>query len=518
MEVLCPNYFIMKLTSFLPLFAVLLAFAACQKVDEFTEAEIVSDSGEFAIPLIKASTNIEDLLENFDDITFIEITPDNVIHLRYKGDVLSQSAEEFLLDARDSVPPFLPILDTVFALPFSSPDQLEVDLAIYKTGRVSLALESNYQGIVDLTVRLPQATKDGQPMTITTQFESPTPSPFYFPPEFVDMAGYLLQPENDSIFLEYEAYTETGERITLPTLALVNQDIFFGYLEGYLGNFKHNGDHDTIYIEFFENWIQGDVFFEDPTILIHIENSFGVPTRSVIDTFDILTADGLRIPLESVFIDTAENGIDFPYPENPGEVASTTFVFNAENSNIEDVLGSRPIALDYDVDARMNPDTLTDLRGFITDSSYYNIQVEVDLPLHGWAKGFGVADTFNVDLDSYEDVKEAEFKLVTDNGMPLEIEGQLYFVDSNGAVIDSLFNERTKIIGSAPVDADGNVTAETTKTSYSTFSAERFEHVRSAEQLILEAYFSTYNNGQQSVRALKGQGAEFRMGMKLKTN
>ena len=64
----------MKLTSLLPLFAIVLAFAACMKVDEFSEAEVISDNAEFAIPLIRANTTIQDLLENFDDLTYIDIT------------------------------------------------------------------------------------------------------------------------------------------------------------------------------------------------------------------------------------------------------------------------------------------------------------------------------------------------------------------------------------------------------------------------------------------------------------
>lgn len=514
----------MKLSSS-HLFIIAILFLFGCRAEELLNADIVSGEAEFAIPLGKATTTIEELLENLDDFTFIEITPDNVIHVRYKGDVLSQHAEEFLSVTRDSVPPIIPMIDTNYLiLPFSTPDVLEVDKATYKTGTIGLAVSSSsYTGPIKLHVRLPQVSDlNGEMLSWETTFDSPLSGPLgaaQLPNMDRNVAGYTLTPENGFINVEYEAITENGlgDTVTIDVVALVNTNVYFSYFEGYLGDVKHRGERDTIDIDFFDNWTQGDVFFEDPKITIYIDNSFGVPTRSVIHVFDILTADGLRIPLESEFIDTVD-GIDFAYPSIPGETSHMVFDFTSENSNIKEVLGSRPIALDYQVDARMNPDTLVDLRGFVTDSSYYNIQVEVDLPLHGSASGFGVTDEFNIDFDGYEEVLEAEFKLVSDNNLPLDIGGQAYFIDSTGLVLDSLFDAgATNIVGSAVVDLDGNVISQTTQITYATFSGERFENIRKATKISLTTLFSTFNEGQQSVRALKGQETEIRMGLKLLT-
>jgi hypothetical protein len=193
-----------------------------------------------------------------------------------------------------------------------------------------------------------------------------------------------------------------------------------------------------------------------------------------------------------------------------------TFAFNTDNSNIEDVLGSRPIALDYDVDAQMNPDSIPGLRGFVTDSSFYKIQIEVDLPIQGKASGFGLRDTFNVDFDNFDEVKEVEFKLVADNEMPLEVAGQGYFLDHNGVVLDSLFSEGKQVlVASATVGSDGVVTERSTQTSFINFPAARFKAVQPAKKLALKAFFSTFNNGQQSVKAFANQGVELRLGMKV---
>ncbi len=106
--------------------------------------------------------------------------------------------------------------------------------------------------------------------------------------------------------------------------------------------------------------------------------------------------------------------------------------------------------------------------------------------------------------------------MVADNEMPLAIGVQGYFVDENGEVIDSLFNGIGHPIEGAPVDAGGVVTQKLTTSTFVTFDAARFDKVRSAKRLDLHAYFSTTNNGQQSVKAFADQFLEIRMGMKVK--
>ncbi|MCF8248241.1 MAG: hypothetical protein K9J37_23620 [Saprospiraceae bacterium] len=515
----------MKFSQFL-FFLVLLAAAmfSCKQSNELLDADILSSDAEFAIPLLKARTSIQDLLENFDDSTYIEIDAEGIIHLRYEGDVLTQSADEFFEVVKTYLPPLIPLDSTTTLLDFnSSQDQLNVDFARYASGSISVGVVSNYVGMIDMTVSIPEASKNGQVLSVHQQFMSPTGSlsgsipVINFLPALTECVGYELQPVNGMVHVQYTAVTDVGDTLaSLPLVALVNKNINFSYIEGYLGNFTNKGKRDSVSINFFKNWIQGDVFFDNPVITMHIDNSFGMPTRSSIDTFDIITADELRIPLQSSFIN--DTGIDFVYPTVPeaGQSKSMIFTFDADNSNIEDVLGSRPIGLDYKVDAISNPDSLTNLRGFITDSSFYKIKIEVDLPLHGRASGFGVVDSFDLDFSSYDELKEVEFKMVADNEMPLAIDVQGYFVGENGEVLDSLFNGVGHPIEGAPVDANGIVTQKITTTTFVTFDATRFDKVRSAKRLDLHAYFSTSNNGQQSVKAFADQFLEIRMGMKVK--
>ncbi|MEL7428035.1 MAG: hypothetical protein AAFN81_33955, partial [Bacteroidota bacterium] len=268
---------------------------------------------------------------------------------------------------------------------------------------------------------------------------------------------------------------------------------------------------DSIEIDFFDNWIRGDVFFEEPVITFNFENSFGIPTRAIVDQFDVVSVDGTTLPLESEFID---EGIEFPFPslDQVGEVTSTDFVFDKDNSNIREILSSGPIAINYDVSAATNPDGDTDIRGFVTDSSFYRVLVEVDLPLYGWAINFGVRDTFDLSLTDLDNADYAEFKMVTENAMPVAIGVQGYFRDEAGNALDSLYDAPTRVIAGAPVGSDGRPTDIQETVTFSDFPADRFTKIKGATQLEVVATFFTTTDGEQSVQILNDQDVKVKVG------
>lgn len=514
---------IKNLTCFCLLFALL--FAACSKIDDVSNADILDGDPEFAIPLATATTSFQELIENFDDNTFITIDADGLIRLRYEGDVSVRTSQEILEDAVASLPNILPLSQTnPDTLPFNSPEELEVDSAVVKMGAMvgfTAARDADMPSIASIKITLPQVRLNGEALILEKDFPAGLTILGFSP---IDIGGHALVPEDGKLNVEYEAYDENGSLITFGengyALVITLDDFDFSYVEGYLGYRTHDGDRDTIAIDFFENWIQGEVYFEDPEIRINLENSFGIPTRSVINIFDIYTATGDVLPLESDVLNIADNqGIDFLYPTSNqvGEVLTQTFTFNKDNSNIREVLGSQPVALDYDVDARTNPDSLIDIRGFLTDESYYKVQVEVELPMYGWARGFVATDTFDIDFSDYDNIQEVEFKLVSDNGTALDIASQVYFLDADDNILDSLLTTQESLVAAAPVNAEGIVEEPFSKSTLISYSADRFEGIRDAKKAALQTAFSTVNNGAVSVRVFAKDEVSIRMGMKLKT-
>ncbi len=495
--------------------ATLLAFSACKKY-EVDEVEIGAYDAEYAIPLINTSATLQDVLENFDSTTFIQFSDDNLIILNYKGDVNSKTSDDLfqVLSEYELIP--IPLEDTATFIPYEPVDGVDLDYAILKSGTLKWGFQSHHTEPVEVTLTLPSMTKNGIPFSaiMSGPGYSGTGDPFpIFDLNGIDLTGYRLEAVNDTIYINYVAHRlNSGIMDTLSSCGITFENLVASYIEGYLGNDLYDLDRDTIEIDFFENWTRGDVYFEDPKLTVTVENSFGLPVRSKANIVNVHTADDQVLALESIYLDSIN--INYPSLSEVGEVKYTYFDFNKENSNVDELLGANPVAVDYDMDAVPNPDSITSIRGFMTDSSYFNAQVEVELPVYGTASGFEARDTFEIDMDM-EDATHAEFKIVAENEIPLDVGVQLYFANDDNVIIDSLLAADEILMAAAPVDADGKSTMAAEKITFSLFDEARFDGVRSATKLFMNARFSTLNNGAQSVKVFADNEVRIRVGMKL---
>ncbi|MCB0570101.1 MAG: hypothetical protein KDC66_10075 [Phaeodactylibacter sp.] len=512
----------MKRLTLLSAVLIVLVLAACQRFDELDGIDSADYDAEYALPLLNSSLSIKDALEEFEDLSTIIIDADGVIHFTYKGDVITQNSDTIfkrINETLSGVPIF--VNSKRMALPLEFPDGLSFDKLVFKEGKFRWSFQHKHPDPVSFEITMPQLTKDGQPLSFTASL--PGYSGTGTPPTYLlslasptDLAGYEVIPDpvTDSIYVEYELTRSNGQPDTASLVGIAFDSLRFSYMEGYLGVQEHKGGRDTIVIDFFDNWVRGDIYFEDPTVVFNIENSFGIPTESRVKVFEVFTVRGDILPLESQYV---TDGISFPYPsiDEVGEIKRENFVFNKQNSNIDVILGAGPLAIDYDVDAVTNPDSNTTIRGFITDSSYYRVRVEVDLPLYGKSFDFIGRDTFDIEFTDYENVHNAEFKLVTVNGLPLDVGVQGYFLDESGAVLDSLFATRQRVIESAAVNGEGVATAPTEDVTYIDYPDARFDRVRPARRLAIVASFSTVNEGQQSVKILAEQAVQVKLGVIL---
>ena len=499
---------------------LLLVCSSCQdQFAELGEIDRVRYQANYAIPLVDSRVGMREILEDFEENASLTVNPDGLLRFQYSGDVLTRTSLDVFESINETIgnAGIIPIISNRQALPFASPDGLELDRLQMNGTTLTYALVNSYDFPVRVELVLPTVVLDGEPIVVTGELPAydgnGTPPSINNQLEPLDMSGYTLTPEGDSIYIEYTIQDLAGNDLSPSAgTALLIEDFSFSYAEGYLGNVVYEGGRDTIEIDFFDNWIRGDVYFEEPKITFNFENSFGVPTEAVINVFNIITAEGEILPLESVFLE--EGGISFPYPEidEVGEVKTEQFLFTPENSNIDIVLGSKPVAIDYDVNALTNPDNDTDIRGFITDSSYYRVLVDVDLPLYGQAANFEVRDTFELDFSSYGDIDAIEFKLLTENGLPLAIALQGDFISAEGDTLARLFEEATEVVGGAPVDAEGIPTAPNEVTTFVNWDREQVQRILPAKTLLLTVTFSTTLGLEQSVRVLSEQEAAVKLG------
>lgn len=494
--------------NFLLFFALLSLNYACSDLESLQNIEGIDVDAEYAFPLMDSRVAMTDLIADFDDQASLLVDDDGLLRFFYQGDTTIRDSKEIFDQINAVLPPLIPVLNNVngFSVANSS---LDIDQVIFKGGDLEYTFFNRNSNSVTVEVSIPEMSKDGAPLS-----ETHTVGAFQnLPLSKFDMSDVVLVPENDSFHINYQAVTEAGMAVTLEQFFMLPKDFDYAYAEGLLGSQAFESDQDTLDFDYYDNWVEGNVAFQNPKVILNIDNAFGFPAIALAETFEILTIEEQMLPLESVLID---NGFTFNYPtlEEIGAIKSTQFVFDKDNSNLVEVISAGPNAVIYDLDVVTNP--ATNSTGFLTDSSFFSYSIDAEFPLEGNISNFSINDTSQVDFSSYDQIEGAEIKLITENSIPLATQIQAYFLDDKGTVLDSLFEESTTLIAAAETDQAGNVGKATEQVSFIPIDALKFDQIRTARFLILNTSFSSPNDGNALSRIKKDQFVAVRMGMKVK--
>jgi hypothetical protein len=473
-------------------------------LNKFDELE-QGASTEWALPIIDTKKSFGDLIQDFDKQSQVEIKSDGSIIMHYKGTFVARSSFDIFANFRNAL---FPILDTVMKVPLTTQAGVYVDYAEVKNGKLLWLFDIKEP--LEVTLDIPQLQQNGVPLLRKFKAEIGVYK------DSIDLKGWRLVTKNDSnIVITHDARRANGDRVDLSKMGAISlQNFEFNFVKGLLGSNAFDAPADTIPIDFFKKWQGGKVDFVEPKMTVELYNSFGVPVRAISRVTEVVTINGERVTMKSPL----NEGIDINYPtlNQVGQTKRTTIVFDKNNSNFAEIISSNPVRVEYDIDGLTNADPTVKTVGFLTDSSIFNFQVYVDIPLTVKAKNFTFSDTVSVNLSNYESVQEAELKILTDNKMPVDINLQGYFVGDNYGVIDSFFTKNNLILRGAPVDVSGLPRGSQTAENFVTLDEAKFNRVRLAKKIVLKYSVSTTNSGSDVVRLAANQDVQVRMGMKFK--
>jgi hypothetical protein len=462
------------------------------------------DQTEWALPLIDTKKSFGDLIKDFDKQSQVEIRSDGTIIMHYKGTFVARSSFDIFANFRNAL---FPIIDTVMNVPLTTQAGVYVDYAEVKNGKLLWLFDIKEP--LEVSLLIPQLQKNGVPLY--RKFNAG----IGLYKDSVDLNGWRMVTKNDSnIVIIHDARRANGERVNLKNQGAISlQNFEFNFVKGLLGNNAFDAPADTIPIDFFKRWQGGKVDFIEPRMTVELYNSFGVPVRAISRVTEVVTINGERITMNSPL----NKGIDINYPtlNEIGQTKKTTIVFDKNNSNFAEIISSNPARVEYDIDGVTNADPNVKTVGFLTDSSRFNFQVNVDIPLTVKAQNFTFSDTLDVNMSGYESVQSAELKILTDNKMPVDINLQGYFAGDNYGVVDSFFTKNNLILRGAPVDVLGLPRGSQSAQNFITLDEEKFKKVRLAKKLILRYSFSTTNSGSDVVRLAANQDVRVRMGLKF---
>lgn len=493
------------------LFALVIALSACSDLYEVKDVEVRTGDPEFALPLLSSTFTLQKIFEQSDiGDTELLIYPDSSVSLIYTGDVLTRTAPELF----EPIFGYIPLvvqkeMDTI-PMPF---DRIDILRAVLMGDSLVLNARSSLPMDVNVHIEFISLEENGKPLSVDIPLDYDGELPVENAAIF-DMEGMVMTPYENNLIIHYEATDENGNPVDLDYVRLIWNEMSFFSVQGYFSKNDVNIPGDFIDIEVYDNWINGRLYFEKPTVEVRVENSFGFPVRADIHRLRFIGRQGQEVDLESPQNDSIN--FDFPDLTEIGEVKKNIIVYDGDNSNIEDIINIQPVRLEYDIDGVGNPDEDSTLIGFFTDSSYVRINVGVELPVSGWANNFTSLDTLDFDIGDLDDVRSAELKMVFDNGMPLQLTAQLSLMDENYEFLDSMFLNEPLIVASSDIDNDGLATNSVRTIRLENFSDARMEKLEQTKYAILEIGFLTNGAPNRSIRIDAYDALEFRMGAKLK--
>ena len=487
--------------------AILATAVGCRKFD-VAGVKLDTYSPDIALPLVNTEVTMRDLLDSLQDSRLVAAN-DGALTLVYDGQNYRLGVDT-IFQVLPDINPF-PMNDSVFKFPYTLPGGTRVDFIDLRKGFVKIAAIIPFPGGGRIELKIPELINP-----VTNAIFSQTiiaPGFTYF--DSFSVAGWRLVPQADTLHFKHKLFKISDGTQYLPygTVRIGFSELEHKYAEGFLGTGTYPVPRDTVAIDVF-NFVQnGSVFFDDPKLRIHIENSFGIPVTAKFSALNAILTNGTVIPLNSP---TLIAGIPLNYPTlaERGQRKTTDFVVDASNSDIELIIGQPVKEFEYWIEPILNPTGDTTIVSFLTDSSEFVVRAELELPLYGRSSGVTVLDTFDLDFGQLDKVDYANFKIVSDNGFPLGADLQVYFLETNGTLVDSLLATDQTVLRAAAIGSSGRVLSMAQKITLSSLPAARLEAVRlRARRGVVRSTFYTTGTGSQSVRLYEDYKAKIRVGV-----
>lgn len=208
--------------------------------------------------------------------------------------------------------------------------------------------------------------------------------------------------------------------------------------------FDYALDENTMDLNLNINLNGGSINFFDPKIKIIITNFWNIPLQFSFSNMKYYTEnDPTGKDVTGTFINSTHI-IGSPIVKNDSVV--TTLEMNTGNSNIDEVLSAIPNSISTGaIVGTPGQNTLYDLTG-VKDNK---LDINIEIPLNLSMNNILFTDTLDFNLDINTDsvtVKNITINFGAENGFPLGMNTQVYFLDKNYIIVDSLFSSNFDLV------------------------------------------------------------------------
>jgi hypothetical protein len=465
-----------KALSLFSVFSFLVLFFSCRK-----EMEKASWDTEVIAPLIDASFDISNLLpdsivhQNADssleivyqksihnfDIGNMFVIPDTGFHNGYATIFNS------MLDPGQILPlPSIP--ETVYQLP-----GVELKTFTVKTGKVVFKVKSKVREVTNFIYSIPCATYGGIPFSVNIEVPARVGNiPGIYSKEY-DLAGYIINLTGISGSKVNTIYTKVQASISpaaldtvlvtpFDSLVIDNKfsDIVPKYAKGYLGQNTIDVPPTQTDLSFFDR-MGGNVKLEAVKFDLSLDNFIGVDARATLKNLKAINTHTNK----TVVLNTNTMAVNINRAsDNAGLITPShaSFPLTTSNSNIKEMLENLPNKMEYQLKVNMNPlGNISGSNDFIYTDHLLNGYLDMRIPLSFIATNLTLSSVVNFNISSGDNrnINDGRLTLFANNGFPFDASIQLYTLNENGSIKDSIIQTTTTII-QAPVNAQLKVTGK----------------------------------------------------------
>lgn len=286
--------------------------------------------------------------------------------------------------------------------------------------------------------------------------------------------------KHDSIFIE--------NRLT---------DIEPSYVKGYLGTSSVYDPNGNTNFDVLKKIIDGSLDINELDISMDLENYVGAEVRFKLNRFSSINSN------TNNHVDLSHSIIGNPVNVNRATLIGgvepspyiASYLMDENNSNIDLFFENLPDKLEYDFEASINPlGNVSGYNDFLFFDKAFNFSFNVNLPLSLIASNLTLIDTLNLNIDSISNLNSGKFELLITNGFPFDAHIQLYLLDENLNIQDSLIEVNT-LASSASLNAFNIVNEPTNSTIQIDLTKEKIDLLQNSPKIILKATYNTQGVG-----------------------
>lgn len=479
-------------------------FNSCKKGNPSWDVDLLA-------PLINSSLSVENIIPD----SVLHKNPDNSLDLVVDASVSSLSTGNIFImpDTSIEMSYQAPLTAKVPGnISFTSSTTEHAVLSggvllkngIVRSGTMLFAVTSSIKGAVSMDVNVPGLRNpSGNVFQTVVNVPAGTTSTAGMYNHVFDLSGYKLDLTGangssvNTLVINYTAMINEPDSVLL----VAGDSIHFSfsinkiipqYAHGYFGD-VNTTVFDSTKLLLFKHVIGGNLNLENVDISLDFENNMGLDAYVTVNKLVAVNSrTGIKVPLAHPVIGSRVNitrALD-----NNGTVTPSKYsvALGTNNSNIKQFVENLPDSFKTSISYELNP--LGNVSGY-NDFGYYEkpmkLNLNMKIPLSLIANNLTMADTLNFKMAKETDnVNHGTLTLFFENGFPFTAEAQLYLMNENSSITDSLIRI-PNVIAAPLLDAYFICIGKTETKLTVPVDAEKLSKLRAAKKMYVKIKFNT---------------------------